>query len=166
RSVQLAIEGRLVDVGCGEGERGYGNIEDVVVDDAHPESIRRDVAYALSDPSHSKDADRQLVELAAADGIADPLEFLGIVDPLAEETPWPEQLQRVAEDVIADGDRVRVWREDDLHAPRAARFYVDVLQPHPAPSHRPELGRLGQERRIHFRISPHHHPLRLGQRAI
>ena len=78
--VGFAVERGFIDAGGGEGELSGGDVEDVVVEYAHAEAVGGDVADAAADAAHAEDADRQLVELSAADGVADALELFGVVD--------------------------------------------------------------------------------------
>jgi hypothetical protein len=64
--VAVAVQRRLVHRRGRKLERVGADVEDVVVDHAHPEAIGRDVADAPADAAHAEDADRQLVELPPA----------------------------------------------------------------------------------------------------
>ena len=68
QDVGLAEERRLIDRRRGEGGglAAGDEVEQVVVDHPHAEAVRGDVPDPPADPAHAQDADRQLVQLPAA----------------------------------------------------------------------------------------------------
>ena len=154
QDIRLPVEGGLVYCFGGKGEL-VADVEQVIIDDAHPEAAGGDAANTPPDPAHAQQAKRQFVELPAANCIADPLEFFGLVSAIFEECPWTEHLKDVSEDKIANGKRVGVRGVDDLYASGAAGGDIDVLEAHASPAHHAKARSPAEKRLIDKRISPH-----------
>src|SRR3954463_3675553 len=59
--VGFLVERGLIDGGGGEGEAARGDIEDVVVEDAHAKAVGGNVTDAAADAAHAQDTDGELV---------------------------------------------------------------------------------------------------------
>ena len=104
--------------------------------------------------------------LHAAERVPHPLELRRLVHAVAEERPRPQELQRVADDKVADREGVRVRRVDDLDAAGTAGRHVDVLEADAAAADDFELRGSGQESGVHLGVGAHHQAERIRQGGV
>jgi hypothetical protein len=163
--VGVVVEGGFV-YGLGWEVEGFGfYVEDVVVEDAHAEAVGGDVSDAFADAAHAEDADGQLVELSAAEGVADALELGRFVGLVPEGNPGAEELKGGAEDEVADGQGVGVGGVDDLDAAFAAGVTIDVLDADAAAADDLEAGGLVEQGVVDLGVGPDGEAVGLGRIA-
>lgn len=80
-----------------------------------------------------------------------------------EEGPGTQQLKGVPDHEVADGQRVRVGREDHLDAAGAAGRHIDILKADTAPGDHLQPGAAGQQFGVHPGVGADHKRRRLGQ---